>query len=190
VKTIGEFIAYAKTHPNELQYGSVGIGSSQHLAGAYFEQVAGIQMVHVPYRNIGQYVTDLMAGTVPVGFQFLPNVSGPLANGDAIALAVTSEKRMPALPNVPTIAEAGVTGYQSSGWLALLAPHGTPKPIIDTLNKQLATALADPTVRKRFVELGTEAVVISPEETSKFISAEITKWHDIILKAGIAAGQL
>jgi tripartite-type tricarboxylate transporter receptor subunit TctC len=190
VHNISEFIAYAKAHPNEIKYGSVGIGSSQHLSGAYFSQVVGIQMVHVPYRNISQYITDLIAGIVPAGFQFLANVSGPLASGDARALAVTSTKRLPALPDVPTIAEAGVSGYESSGWLALLAPHGTPKPIIDKLNAALVAAISDATVRQRFTDLGAEPVSSTPEELAKFIVSEDAKWHDIIVKAGVPVGQL
>ncbi len=190
IKSVSEFIAYAKAHPGDLRYGSVGIGSSQHLAGAYFEQVTGTQMTHVPYRNIAQYVTDLIAGTVPAGFQFLPNVSGPLASHDARALAVTSAKRMQALPDVPTILEAGVTGYESSGWLALLAPRGTPAPIIDKLHQELAAAMANPTVRARLIELGAEPVTSTPEELAKFIASETAKWHDIIVKAGVPVGQL
>jgi len=190
IKSVSEFIAYAKAHPNELRYGSVGIGSSQHLAGAYFEQVTGTQMTHVPYRNIAQYVTDLIAGTVPAGFQFLPNVSGPLASGDARALAVTSGKRMQALPEVPTIVEAGVTGYESSGWLALLAPRGTPAPIIEKLHQELAAAMADPAVRARVLELGAEPAASTPQELAAFIASETDKWHDIMVKAGIPVGQL
>jgi tripartite-type tricarboxylate transporter receptor subunit TctC len=190
IKSIAEFIAYAKARPGELRYGSVGIGSSQHLAGVYFEQVTGTQMTHVPYRNIAQYVPDLIAGTVPAGFQFLPNVSGPLASGDARALAVTSAKRMLALPEVPTIVEAGVMGYESSGWLALLAPRGTPASIIEKLNRELAAAVADPTMRARMVELGAEPVASTPEELAKFMAAETTKWHAIIVKAGVPVGQL
>ena len=187
IKTLKEFIAYAKAHPKELNYGSVGIGSSQHLAAAYFEQVAGVEMTHVPYRNIAQYVPDLIAGSVQTGFQFLPNVIVPLKTGDAIALAVTSPTRMTALPNVPTAKEAGLDGYETYGWLALLAPPGTPQPIIDRLNAELAAAIKDDTVKSRFAELGAEPVATSPEETSKFISAELKKWHDIITKAGITA---
>ena len=111
-KTLTEFIAYAKAHPKELNYGSVGVGSSQHLAAAYFEQITGVQLTHVPYRNIAQYTPDFLAGQVPLGFQLLPNVLGLLKNGDARALAVTSDKRMTALPDVPTAAEAGVKNYR------------------------------------------------------------------------------
>jgi tripartite-type tricarboxylate transporter receptor subunit TctC len=189
ITNLKEFIAYAKAHPKELNYGSVGIGSSQHLAGAYFEQVAGVQMTHVPYRNIAQYVPDLIAGAVQTGFQFLPNVITPLKTGDALALAVTSPTRMTALPDVPTVKEAGLDGYQTFGWLALLAPKETPRPIIDKLNAELAAAIKDAAVKEHFVKLGAEPVAMSPEETSKFISSELKKWHDIITKAGIKAVQ-
>jgi tripartite-type tricarboxylate transporter receptor subunit TctC len=189
VTSLKEFIAYARSRPKEINYGSVGPGSSQHLAGVYFEQVVGIQMTHVPYRNIAQYVPDLIAGSVPAGFQFLPNVIAPLRSGDARALAVTSNKRMAALPDVPTVAEAGITGYAPSGWLALLAPRGTPKPIIARLHQELAAAIADPIVRDRFSELGAEPTATTPEELARFISSEIAKWRDIITRAGIAVGQ-
>jgi tripartite-type tricarboxylate transporter receptor subunit TctC len=189
VTSLADFVAYAKSRPKEINYGSVGPGSSQHLAGAYFEQVAGIQMTHVPYRNIAQYVPDLIAGSVPAGFQFLPNVIAPLRSGDARALAVTSQQRMAALPDVPTVAEAGISGYAPSGWLALLAPRGTPKPIIARLHEEIAAAIADPAVRDKFSELGAEAVATTPDELAKFISSEIAKWRDIITTAGITVAQ-
>jgi tripartite-type tricarboxylate transporter receptor subunit TctC len=184
-KTLIEFIAYAKAHPKELNYGSVGVGSSQHLAGAYFEQVAGVQLTHVPYRNIAQYTPDFIAGQVPLGFQFLPNVLGMINSGQARALAVTSNKRMTALPDVPTAAEAGVKNYETVGWLALLAPAGTPKPIIDKIYKTLAEAAKDPAVKAHFIELGAEPVSSGPDELAKFMASETVKWRDIINKAGI-----
>lgn len=184
-KTLTEFVAYAKANPKTLNYGSVGVGSSQHLAGAYFEQVTGTQLTHVPYRNIAGYTPDFIAGQVPLGFQFLPNVLGLVKSGDARALAVTSGKRMTALPDVPTAAEAGVQNYETFGWLALLAPANTPKPIIDKLYKALDEAVKDPTVSARFVEQGAEPVSPGPDELKKFIASETVKWHDIIKKAGI-----
>jgi tripartite-type tricarboxylate transporter receptor subunit TctC len=184
-RTLTELVAYAKQHPRELNYGTVGVGSSQHLAGAYFEQVAGVQLVHVPYRNIAQYTPDFIAGQVPLGFQFLTNVIGLLQSGDARALAVTSPKRMTALPDVPTAAEAGVKDYETFGWLALLGPAGMPKPLVDRLYKALEEAVNDPAVHSRFVEQGAEPVSPGPEELQKFIASEAAKWKGIIQKAGI-----
>ena len=185
VKTLSELIAYAKERPNQLNYGSVGIGSSQHLSGAYFEQVVGVKLTHVPYRNIAQYTPDLIAGTVQLGFQFLPNVNAALKTGDARALAVSSNKRMTALPNVPTAAEAGIKNFESSGWLALLAPAGTPAPIIARINQELSAAVKEPAVRDKIAEQGTETVSGTPQELSALIVADTAKWRAIITKAGI-----
>ena len=185
VKTLSELIAYAKERPNQLNYGSVGIGSSQHLSGAYFEQVVGVKLTHVPYRNIAQYTPDLIAGSVPLGFQWLPNVLAALNSGGANALAVASKTRMKALPNVPTTAEAGLPNYDNSGWFMMLAPKGTPKPIIAQLNKEFTAALQDPAVQARFTEQGAEVLTATPEELTKLIATEIAKWRDIINKAGI-----
>jgi tripartite-type tricarboxylate transporter receptor subunit TctC len=185
VKTLAELIAYAKERPNQLNYGSVGIGSSQHLSGVYFEQVAGVQLTHVPYRNIAQYAPDLIAGTVPLGFQWLPNVLGPLNSGGAKAIAVAGKGRLAALPAVPTTAEAGLPAFEASGWFAMVAPRDTPKPIVAKIYQELALAIADPTVRERFLQQGAEPMAVSLEEAAKFFSVETAKWHDIITKAGI-----
>jgi len=185
VKTLSEMIAYAKERPNALNYGSVGIGSSQHLAGAYFEQLVGIKIAHVPYRNIAQYAPDLISGAVPLGFQWLPNVLATLNSGGANALAVASKSRMAALPTVPTTAEAGLAGYEVSGWFLMLAPRGTPKGIVAKLNEELNAALADPTVRQRFTEQGAEGVIMTPDEVGRFMASEATKWAEIIHRAGI-----
>ena len=185
VKTLGELIAYAKQHPGELNYGSVGVGSSQHLGGVYFEQVTGTKLTHVPYRNIAQYGPDMIAGAVPLGFQWLPNVLGPLNSGGAKPLAVAGKNRLPALPNTPTTAEAGLPEYEASGWFAMQVPRGTPPDIVARINHEMAQALADPTVRERFEQQGAEPKVISPQEATKFTSDEIVKWRDIIQKAGI-----
>src|SRR5712691_319437 len=185
INSLAELVAYAKARPKQLNYGSVGVGSSQHLSGLYFEQVTGVELTHVPYRNIAQYVPDLISGAVPLGFQWLPNVTAALKTGDAKPLAVTISKRMTAMPDVPTTAEAGVKNYETSGWLALLAPRGTPKPIITKLNQEIAAALKDPAVRDRFVEQGSEAIGSTPEELAKFMASETVKWRDIITKGGI-----
>jgi tripartite-type tricarboxylate transporter receptor subunit TctC len=185
-KTLSELIDYAKARPKQLNYGSVGIGSSQHLAGAYFEQLTGTQLVHIPYKNIGSYAPDFISGQVPLGFQLLPNVLGLIKNGDARALAVASSKRMTALPDVPTAAEAGLQGYESAAWLALLAPANTDKAIIDRLYAAAQQATKDPNVRARFTEQGAEPADLGSEDLRKFIASEISKWSEVIGKLGIA----
>ncbi len=184
-KTLLDLIAYAKAHPRQLNYGSVGIGSSQHLAGAYFEQLTGTELVHVPYKNISGYTPDFISGQVPLGFQLLPNVLGLINNGDARALAVASTKRMTALPDVPTAAEAGLPAYESAAWLALLAPANTDKAIIDKLYAAALEATKDPAVLARFTEQGAEPMVLGPDELKQFIASEIAKWADVIGKIGI-----
>ena len=185
VNSLKELIEHAKANPGKLNYGSVGIGSSQHLAGEYFQQVAGVKLTHVPYRNIAQYGPDLMAGTVPLGFQWLPNVNAPLKSGGAKALAVPSKQRLAALPDVPTTAEAGLPAYEASGWFALLAPRGTPRPIVDKLSAEVGKALNDPQVREKTQVQGAYPSASSPDELRRFIASETAKWLAVISKAGI-----
>jgi tripartite-type tricarboxylate transporter receptor subunit TctC len=184
INTLAEFTDYVRKNAN-VPYGSVGNGSSQHLAGAYFEQLAGVQMTHVPYRVTAQLVADLVSGQVPVSFQLLPNVTGQIKAGQIRPIAVASAARLAALPNVPTAAEAGVAGYESAAWFAFLAPRATPRPIVDRLHKEIAAAMADPAVRGRFVELGAEPLASSPEELGRHITAEIAKWRAIVTKGKI-----
>ena len=188
VTTLAEFTDYVKKNPN-TPYGSVGPGSSQHLAGAFFEQVSGAKMTHVPYRVTGQLVTDLVSGQVPVSFQLVPNVIGQIKAGTVRPIAVAADKRLAALPNTPTAAEAGITGYQSAGWFAFLAPRATPRPIVERLHREVAAAMADPAIRTRFAEMGAEPLASSPEELGRHIAAEIAKWREIINKAGIKIEQ-
>jgi len=185
VNSLAELIAHAKANPGKLNYGSVGIGSSQHLGGEYFQQVAGVQITHVPYRNIAQYGPDLIAGQVPLGFQWLPNVIAPIRAGGAKALAVAAKTRLAALPDVPTTAEAGLPEYQASGWFAMAAPKDTPKEIVARLNREMAKAIADPEVKEKFQQQGAEGRVPSVAESIKFVHDEIIKWDGIITKAGI-----
>jgi tripartite-type tricarboxylate transporter receptor subunit TctC len=185
-ETLLDLINYAKEHPRQLNYGSVGVGSSQHLAGAYFEQLTGTQLVHVPYRNIASYTPDFISGQVPVGFQLLPNVLGLIKNGDARALAVAGNKRMTALPDVPTAAEAGLQGYESSAWLALLAPANTDQALVDQLYAAAQDATKDPKVRAFFAEQGAEPTNLGPEDLKKFMASEILKWSEVVGKMGIA----
>jgi tripartite-type tricarboxylate transporter receptor subunit TctC len=185
VNNLQELIAYAKARPGQLNYGSVGVGSSQHLAGEYFSQVTGVKITHVPYRNIGQYVPDLIAGSVPLGFQWYPNVSTAIEARGAKALAVAGTNRLEASPETPTSKEAGLPEYVVSGWFALLAPKGTPAAIVTKLNSEVISALADCDVRAKFQLQGAEPVSLSPEQAKKFVSEEIKKYHDIIVKSGM-----
>lgn len=184
VNSLKELVAHIKANPGKLNYGSVGIGSSQHLAGEYFAQVTGAKITHVPYRNIAQYGPDLIAGTVPLGFQWYPNVAAPLQKG-AKALAVAGEQRLAALPNTPTTAEAGLPEYKVAGWFALAAPGGTPRPILERLNKELTAALKDPAVRKGFEKAGAAPIAFSLDAAKKFHAEQIVLYRNIITKAGI-----
>ena len=184
INTLAEFTDYVKKNPN-TPYGSVGPGSSQHLGGAYFEQIVGAKMTHVPYRVTGQLVTDLVSGQVPVSFQLVPNVIGQIKAGTVRPIAVASDKRLAALPNVPTAAEAGTSGYQSAAWFAFMAPRATPRPIIDRLHREIVAAMVDPALRARFADMGAEPLASTPEELGRHISAEIVKWRDITTRAGI-----
>ena len=185
VHSLKELIAYAKENPGKLDYGSVGIGSSQHLAGEYFSQITGVKTTHVPYRNIAQYGPDLIAGIVPIGFNWYPNISGAIEAKGAVAVAVAGDKRLPALPDTPTTAEAGLPEYKVSGWFALAAPGGTPRPILEKLNKELTAAISDSAVRQSFENLGAETMSLPLDQAKKFQIEEIKKFREIITKAGI-----
>jgi tripartite-type tricarboxylate transporter receptor subunit TctC len=186
LQSVGEFIAHAKAQPSKLNYGSPGIGSGTHLAGAYFASAAGIDMTHVPYKVLPQLVTDMINGEVALGFLVLSNVMAPMQTGQIKVLAVTSKERLPALPDTPTMEQAGVKDYEATVWFALLGPKGMPRPIVDRLNKEVRAALADPAIQKRFTELGALPAATTPEELGAFISSEVAKWRGVIERAGIA----
>ncbi len=186
IKSIKELIDLAKAAPGTLTFGSVGIGSSQHLSGEYFAQLTGVKITHVPYRNIAQYGSDLIAGVVPLGFQWYPNVAGAIEAKGAVPLAVAGDRRLPALPDTPTTTEAGLPEYKASGWFALFAPAGTPRPILEKLNTELAAALKDPAVRRGFESAGAEPMIMPLDQAKKFQIDEVAKFRDIITKAGIA----
>lgn len=188
VQNINELIDYVKKTPG-VPYGSVGNGSAQHLAGAFFEQIVGARMTHVPYKVTANLVTDLVAGQAPVSFQLLPNVRGQIKAGQVRPLIVASVRRLAALPDVPTAAEAGIKGYVSAAWFAFIAPAGTPRAAVDKLYKDTAAAITDPSVRTRFIDFGAEPQATSPDEFGKYISAEIVKWREIITKGGISIDQ-
>ena len=186
VNSVQELIERARKEPGALHYGSVGIGSSQHLAGEYFAQVTGVKITHVPYRNIAQFGPDMIAGTVPLGFAWYPNVAGPLNANGAKALAVAGEKRLAVLPDTPTTTQVNLSDYKVDGWFGLAAPAGVPKDVLERLNKELNAALNDPAVRGNFEKVGAVPFGLGLEESKTFLANEIAKYRDIITKAGIA----
>ena len=185
VATVGEFIAHAKKSPAPVNFSSPGNGTATHIAGVYFAHLAGLRMTHVAYRSTTQLVGDLIAGEVPLSFLLLTSVRGPIDAGQAKALAVTSGQRLAGLPNVPTMREAGVSDYELAGWFAVMAPKGTPKPIVDKLNREIADAVADPAIAAKFSELGALPAANTPAELRQFIAREVAKWRGVITQTGV-----
>jgi tripartite-type tricarboxylate transporter receptor subunit TctC len=184
VSSVAELVAYAKARPKQLNYASSGNGSGQHLFMAMFASMAGIDLVHVPYRGSGQATTDLLAGTVPMA---MPGTAGMVAHikaGKLRALAVSGSTRSPQLPEVPTLAEAGVPGYSAYVWLGLLAPKGTPAAIVERLHRELKAALGAPEVRSHFSEAGIEPVGSSPAEMDAWFRDERDRWARIVKETG------
>ena len=185
IGNIKQLIAVAKAQPDRLSYASGGIGGSGHLGVELFKSMTHVRMVHVPYKGNGAAIADLIGGQVPLCFCTLPSVFSHVKSGRLRPLAVTITKRTPFAPEIPTIAESGLPGYEMSQWYGLLAPAGMPAPAIDRLNAEVAKALMHPEVRTRFAAEGAEPVSSTPQEFGKFYKAEIAKWTGVVLKAGI-----
>ncbi len=185
VTTVKDLIQRATKEPGVLNYGSVGIGSSQHLAGEYFAQVAGVKLTHVPYRNIAQFGPDMIAGIVQLSFAWYPNVSGPLTANGATALAVAGDARLPVLPNTPTTAQADLPQYKFDGWFGLGAPAGVPKDILELLNAALNGALKDSAVLAGFEAVGAIPIGLELNKARTFLADEVVKYRSIITNAGI-----
>jgi tripartite-type tricarboxylate transporter receptor subunit TctC len=183
-KNVKEMIAYAKANPGKVTFGSSGNGSSIHLSGELFQHMAGVEMQHVPYRGSSPAVTDLIGGQIAVMFDNMPSAIGYVKSGKLRALAVTTPKRSPALPDVPTIAEAGVPGYGATSWFGLLAPANTPAPVVTKLNASILKALADPEVKKKLAEQGAEPHGEKPEQFAEFIKSETAKWGKTVKESG------
>jgi tripartite-type tricarboxylate transporter receptor subunit TctC len=186
-KNVKEMIAYAKANPGKVTFGSSGNGSSIHLSGELFKQMAGVDMQHVAYRGSAPALTDLLGGQIAVMFDNMPSAIGHVKSGKLHALAVTTPKRSPALPNVPTVAEAGVPGYEATSWFGLLAPAKTPAPVVARLNASILKALADPEVMKKMAEQGAEPRGEKPEQFAQFIQSETAKWGKIVKQSGATA---
>lgn len=184
-KNLKEFIALAKSKAGGLNYASAGIGSPGHLAAALLESMTGVQMTHIPYKGGGPAITDLLAGHVPSFFAVISTGVPHVQSGKARGIAVTGIKRAEALPDVPTIAEAGVPGYAATNWYGLLAPAKTPQQIIERLNRDLVAALKSPDVIQQLKNNGIDAAPSTPSEFTRFILAEEKKWLPIIQKANI-----
>ena len=183
--SIKELIALAKANPGKLSYASGGIGGSGHLSVELFNTMTGIKVVHVPYKGNGAAVIDVISGHIPFCFCTLPSVLPHVKTGRLRSLAVTTARRWPTVPNIPTIAEAGVPGFEFSQWYGLLAPAATPPAIIDRLNSELAIALKQPDIRTRFQTDGAEPVHSTPQAFGTFFKAELVKWAAVVKKAGI-----
>jgi tripartite-type tricarboxylate transporter receptor subunit TctC len=185
-KTFQEFVTLAKSKPGEFNYGSAGAGSTPHLAGAQLARVAGLQMVHVPYRGTAPAVMDLVQGGVQmISISYGP-VAGFVKSGALRVLLAASKKRSAMLPDVPTSAEAGID-YEMSTWFGLFAPAGTPKEIVEQLNSWIAGLLADPAAQKRLAANSVEQLTMSPEEFALFVAAEAVKWERVVQQAGITS---
>ena len=183
-KTVREFIAYAKANPGKINMASAGNGTPQHLSGELFKIIAGVNMIHVPYRGDAPALTDLLAGQVQICFTGSLSSIEYIRTGKVRALAVTTATRLEALPDIPTVGEF-VAGYEASGWQGLAAPKNTPADIVEKLNKETNAALVDPKMRARLLDLGGTPMPMTPADFGKLIADDTEKWAKVIKSAGI-----
>ena len=184
VKSVKELIAYAKANPGKLNFASSGNGTSIHLSGELFKTMAGVDMTHIPYKGSAPALTDLLGGQVNLMFDNMPSALPHVKAGKLRALAVTSGKRSPAAPDLPTIEEAGVPGYEASSWFGVLAPAGTPPDIVNKLNAEIVRILKTPEMKERLSSQGAEPVGSSPGEFAAHIKAEMAKWAKVVKESG------
>ncbi|MEP7330414.1 MAG: tripartite tricarboxylate transporter substrate binding protein [Betaproteobacteria bacterium] len=182
--SVQELIAYGKANPGKLNFASSGSGTSIHLAGELFKTMSGVQMTHIPYKGSSPAIADLLRGQVQIMFDNLPSALPQIKAGKLKALAVTSAQRAPALPDVPTIAEAGLPGFEATSWFGILAPAGTPKDVIAKLNTEVAKWLATPEARDKLAAQGANAAGTSPEDFARHIAAETIKWQKVVKESG------
>ncbi|MFC4273883.1 tripartite tricarboxylate transporter substrate binding protein [Achromobacter aloeverae] len=180
VKSVSEFIAYAKKHPGKLNFSSAGSGSTQHLSGELFKLKTGIEATHVPYKGSAPALTAVISGEADFSFINIPSSKQLIESGQIRALAITAAKRFPAVPDIPTMAEQGVTGMEVATWYSIVAPAGTPTPIIDKLNKAINQAMKEPELRQRFIDLGMAPMAESPAFFKKYLADEIERWRVIV----------
>jgi tripartite-type tricarboxylate transporter receptor subunit TctC len=184
-KNVQEFIALAKASPEKIHYASSGNGSAQHLMGGLFAAMTGAPIKHVPYKGSSGAANDLVAGIVESSFAGVPNALAQVPQGRLKALAVTTAKRAPQLPDVPTLQEAGVAGYDASVWLALLAPAGTPPEIVQKLNAEVAKLMASADTKKALFDAGVEPTPSTPQEMNTYLAQELERWGKVVKDAGV-----
>ena len=187
VHSVGELIALAKQKPGELNYASAGIGSFQHLGGELFKLMAGVNIVHVPYKGGGPAMTDVVGGHTKIMFSSLVQTSGFVLNGQLRALGTGGAHRSPVLPDVPTIAEAGLTGYEANNWWGVVAPAGTPPAIVEKLHKEISAVQNSEQTKKQFATEGAEIVQMSSAEFGAFMASEMAKWQRVVKESGMKA---
>lgn len=183
--TVKDIVAEARARPDTLAFASAGNGTSQHLAGELFKSLAGIKLTHIPYKGSGPAIQDVMAGQVPMMFDTTVVAAQHIDSGKLRALAVTSAKRIKSMPNVPTMAEAGVAGYELESWQAIFAPANTPKPIVDRLYREISAIIKTPDMQARLEKLGMEPSGMAPEQFAGFQRSEIGKWARVVKAADI-----
>ncbi len=184
VKTLGELIAYAKANPNKLNYGSSGTGGSPHLAGELFDRMAGIKMVHVPYKGLAPAITDLLGGQIQLVFADVGLVAPHIKAGKLRAIAATSDQRSATLPDVPTVAESGVPGYRAATWYGLIAPAGVPAAITQRLSTEMQKIIAMPEVREQLMKQGNEVPNLSMEQFGALVRDDYNKWGKLVTDIG------
>ena len=185
IRSVAELLAGAKAKPGTINFGSTSTGGSPHMSGELLKAMAQIDIVHVPYKGAAPMLIDLIGGQIQVGFDNLPSSIAHIRSGKIRALAVTTSKRWSSAPDVPTMAEAGVPGYESSAWFGVLAPAATPKALTELLQRHITAILRQPDVEKLFFEQGAEPVGNTPEEFSKFIALELQKWAKVVASTGV-----
>jgi tripartite-type tricarboxylate transporter receptor subunit TctC len=183
-KSVAEFIALAKSRPGKINFASSGSGTSIHMSAEMFMMLTGVKMVHVPYKGSGPALADLLGGQVDVMFDNLTSSIGYIKSGKLRALAVTTTTRYPELPDVPTMQEAGVAGYEATAWFGMLAPKGTPRSVVTRINAEVNKALAQPDVKEKLAQQGAVASAWTPEQFGAFIHNEIAKWGKVVKASG------
>lgn len=184
VKNVSELIALLKANPDKYEYASSGIGTPLHLSGALFESMAGVKMVHIPYKGAGPALVDVMSGQVKIMFDNLPSSIGHIRKGTVIGLAVTTKERSPAAPDMPTVDESGLPGYETYSWNAIFAPAGTPSAIVDKLAKACMEAMADPQVKAKLADLSAVTVGSTPAQLGEHVKSELAKWGPVVKASG------